>query len=125
MIKLTKRSIKSSRDLQLHYYPAITYSGTITRDKLCEQISERTTFTHADVLTALCAFEEAIAEKLQNGGAVKLGSLGTFRTTLRSREGMDNKDDVSAKNIRTLHVVFQPSDTLNKRLQEQAQYTMV
>ncbi len=124
MIKLTKRSIKSSQDQKWYYYPAITYSGTITRDKLCERISERTTFTHADVLTALYAFEEAIAEKLQSGGAVKLGSLGTFRTTLRSSGGVDDKDDVSAKNIRSLHVVFQPSDTLNKRLQEQAEYAM-
>ena len=81
MIKLVTRSIKNSRDQKWRYYPAISYSGTITRDKLCERISESTTFTHADVLTALCAFEEAIAEKLQSGGMVKLGSLGTFRTT--------------------------------------------
>lgn len=124
MIKLVTRSIKNSRDHLLHYYPAISYSGTITRDKLCERISEATTFTHADVLTALCAFEEAIAEKLQSGGMVKLGSLGAFRTTLRSNGGEDDKDSVSAKNIRSLHVAFLPSNTLNKQLQEQAQYTM-
>ena len=96
MIKLVTRSIKNSRDQKWRYFPAISYSGTITRDKLCERISESTTFTHADVLTALCAFEEAIAEKLQSGGMVKLGSLGTFRTTLRSKGGEVSKDDVSA-----------------------------
>ena len=108
MIKLVTRSIKNSRDQKWRYYPAISYSGTITRDKLCERISESTTFTHADVLTALCAFEEAIAEKLQSGGMVKLGSLGSFRTTLRSSGGEVNKDDVSAKHIRSLHVAFLP-----------------
>ena len=123
MIKLVTRSIKNSRDQKWRYFPAISYSGTITRDKLCERISESTTFT-SDVLTALCAFEEAIAEKLQSGGMVKLGSLGTFRTTLRSKGGEVNKDDVSAKHIRSLHVAFLPSSTLNKQLQEQAQYAM-
>ena len=72
MIKLVTRSIKNSRDQKWRYFPAISYSGTITRDKLCERISESTTFTHADVLTALCAFEEAIAEKLRRYGKARL-----------------------------------------------------
>lgn len=47
-----------------------------------------------------------------------------IRTTLRSKGGEISKDDVSAKNIRSLHVAFLPSSTLNKQLQEQAQYAM-
>lgn len=124
MIKLATRSIKNIKSQSVKYYPAVTYSGTIDRAAICEQISSKTTFTQADVLSTLCALEEIIAQKLQNGGTVRLGSLGSFRTSLRATEGEESRDKVGAKNIKGLHPIFTPSAALNTRLQDNAQYTM-
>lgn len=124
MIKLAIRTIKDTRHQKTKYYPAATYSGTIGREAICEQISGRTTFAQADVLSTLCALEEIIAQKLQNGGIVRLGSLGSFRTSLRATEGVDEKEAVTTKNIKSVHVVFTPSASLNTRLQDNVQYSL-
>lgn len=125
MIKLAIRSIKDHKEQKIKYYPAATYSGTIERDAICEQISSKTTFTQADVLSTLCALEEVIAQKLQNGGIVRLGSLGSFRTSLRATEGEDVREKVDAKHIKSAHLIFTPASSLNKQLQDEVQYAMM
>lgn len=125
MIKLKKRSIKSVKEQRLYYYPAVVYTGTVTRNQLCKLISEKTTVTRADVLCAIVALEEYIAEKLANSGCVRLGDLGTFSTTIRAYEGCDDKAHISAKNIKTVRVAFRPSTELKQDLQDEVQYKMV
>lgn len=124
MIRLVKRSIKSLKDQKVKYYPAVSYSGTIDSDAICEQISAKSTFTHADVLSTMCALEDLIAQKLQNGCIVRLGLLGSFRTSLRATEGMATKEEVDAKKIKRVHMIFSPSSQLNKEIQAEAQYEM-
>lgn len=122
MITLVRRSIKNTNDQKVKYYPAIAYSGTISRDALIEQISSHTTFTPGDILSTLTALEELIAQKLQNGGSVRLGSFGSFRTSIRANGGEANKEDVTADHIKALHCIFSPSKTLNDNLKSKAKY---
>lgn len=125
MIKLKVRSMKNIREQKVYYYPAVVHTGTITRNQLCKLISEKTTVTRADVLCAIVALEEYIAEKLANSGRVKLGDLGTFSTSIRSTEGVDEKEQVSANHIKTVRVRFRPSAEMKQDLQDEAQFQMV
>lgn len=125
MIKLKVRSLKNVKTQTVHYYPAVVHTGTVTRNQLCKLISEKTTVTRADVLCAIVALEEYIAEKLANSGRVKLGDLGTFSTTIRATEGVEEKDKVSANHIRTVRVRFRPSAEMKQDLQDEVQFQMV
>ena len=122
MINLVCRSIKNINDQKVKYYPAVAYSGTISRDALIEQISSHTTFTPGDILSTLTALEELVAQKLQNGGSVRLGSFGSFRTSIRAAGGEADKENVTADHIKGLHCIFSPSKVLNDNLQTKAQY---
>lgn len=125
MINLKTRSIKNQQTGQSNFYPAVSYAGTIGRDELCELITSKTTFTPADVKSTLCVLEEVIANHLRNGGSVRLGALGSFRTTIKSNEGKANKDEVKAIQIKAVRTVFTPSATLKSDLSHEARFNLL
>lgn len=120
MIKCVIRSIKNNTDQKVKFYPAVVYTGTVTQTQLTDLISAKTTVTRADVVCVLAALEEAIAEKLANSQAVRLGDVGSFVTSIRSVGGEANKDSVKADHIRTVRALFHPSATMKRRLKEEA-----
>lgn len=120
MIKCVIRSIKNKLDQKVKFYPAVVYTGTVTQTQLTDLISAKTTVTRADVVCVLAALEEAIAEKLANSQAVRLGDVGSFVTSIRSVGGEADKDSVKADHIRTVRALFHPSATMKRRLNEEA-----
>ena len=120
MIKCVIRSIKNNLDQKVKFYPAVVYTGTVTQTQLTDLISAKTTVTRADVVCVLAALEEAIAEKLANSQAVRLGDVGSFVTSIRSVGGEADKDSVKADHIRTVRALFHPSATMKRRLNEEA-----
>ena len=120
MIKCVIRSIKNKLDQKVKFYPAVVYTGTVTQTQLTDLISAKTTVTRADVVCVLAALEEAIAEKLANSQAVRLGDVGSFVTSIRSAGGEADKDSVKADHIRTVRALFHPSATMKRRLNEEA-----
>lgn len=120
MIKCVIRSVKNQTDQKMKFYPAVVYTGTVTQTQLTDLISAKTTVTRADVVCVLAALEEAIAEKLANSQAVRLGDVGSFVTSIRSVGGEADKDSVKADHIRTVRALFHPSATMKRRLNEEA-----
>lgn len=120
MIKCVIRSIKNKTDQKVMFYPAVVYTGTVTQTQLTDLISAKTTVTRADVVCVLAALEEAIAEKLANSQAVRLGDVGSFVTSIRSVGGEADKTAIEAKHIRTVRALFHPSATMKRRLNEEA-----
>lgn len=120
MIKCVIRSVKNQTDQKMKFYPAVVYTGTVTQTQLTDLISAKTTVTRADVVCVLAALEEAIAEKLANSQAVRLGDVGSFVTSIRSVGGEADKDSVKADHIRTVRALFHPSVTMKRRLNEEA-----
>ena len=119
MIKCVIRSVKNQTDQKMKFYPAVVYTGTVTQTQLTDLISAKTTVTRADVVCVLAALEEAIAEKLANSQAVRLGDVGSFVTSIRSVGGEANKDSVKADHIRTVRALFSPlgydEETIKRR----------
>lgn len=107
-------------DQKVKFYPAVVYTGTVTQTQLTDLISAKTTVTRADVVCVLAALEEAIAEKLANSQAVRLGDVGSFVTSIRSNGGETDKTAIEAKHIRTVRALFHPSVTMKRRLNEEA-----
>ena len=122
MIKCVIRSIKNQKNQTVKFYPAVVYTGTVTQNQLTDLISAKTTVTRADVVCVLAALEEAIAEKLANSQAVRLGDVGSFVTSIRSTGGETDKDSVKADRIKTVRALFHPSVTMKRRLKEEASF---
>lgn len=120
MIKCVIRSIKNKLDQKTKFYPAVVYTGTVTQTQLTDLISAKTTVTRADVVCVLAALEEAIAEKLANSQAVRLGDVGSFVTSIRSNGGETDKTAIEAKHIKRVRALFHPSVTMKRRLNEEA-----
>lgn len=56
------------------------------------------------VISDMC---ECLVEQLLNGNKIKLGELGDFSVSLRSK-GTDSMEDFTAKNIKAVNIVFTP-----------------
>jgi len=53
------------------------------------------------------AFLQVVPEKLAEGNIVELGDCGTFRVSVSS-DGQENAEDVTARHITDVRVIFTP-----------------
>ena len=87
----------------------------IKLDALAEEISGKCTVTVHDIKAVISALEESIYQHLRNGESVRLGDLGSFRTTLSS-SGTVTEEEFSPENLRGLLVRFTPSSKMRFEL---------
>lgn len=99
------------------YYPALTDRELVDLNEVCERISERSTFSRADVGGVVYAFIELIPELLLAGNNVKLDGFGTF-SLHASGNGKDNPEKVSAKDITKLKMTFLPDKRIKRELEK-------
>ena len=99
------------------FFASPIWSTVITIRAFAQEISKSCTLTATDVVAVLEAFLQLLPLFLKNGHAVRLGDFGIFRLSFSSM-GQETKDDVSAKDISNVRVLFRPSVQLKKELQE-------
>ncbi|MBR1732943.1 MAG: HU family DNA-binding protein [Alloprevotella sp.] len=85
MFRYIIRAIKSPKDKSLSYYAQAAKQDPVSLDKLADRIEKRSTVSKADVKAVLNALEYEIKECLAEGQTVRLGDLGTFYTSIRSK----------------------------------------
>ena len=90
------------------WYPRAVITETIDTDKLAEIMQRNCTVKKADILAVISELIETMADQLQNSKRVKLNGFGAFKIGITG-EGADKAADFSvSKNIKGLHVLFQP-----------------
>lgn len=114
---LTYRTIsrKSPKDQSLKYYPMLVSPKPIFSDQIISRIERRCTLASADVKAVTDAIEVELMDNLAEGKSVRLGDLGTFRLTLRTK-GSATPEEVTADKIVGSHIVFTPSPKLRRAL---------
>ena len=100
------------------YYATPIWSGMCGIDELAEEISLATTLTPADVKACIACFMQSIPKHLMAGQAVNCEGFGIFRLSFSVKEGHEKKEDVTAKDIEILRVLFRPCPKLKKQLEE-------
>ena len=71
-------------------------------------IQRNCTLKKADIVAVISELIETMADQLQDSKRVKLNGFGSFKIGIRG-EGADSAADFStSKNIKGLHVLFQP-----------------
>ncbi len=95
-------------------YPRIVNKGTITTERLINDISQASSFTPGDIVGLLTAFEERISYYLSEGHHVQLGNLGHFSAGLTARPVTDKKE-IHSQTIFFGKVHFRVSPGFRKR----------
>ncbi|MCQ2205806.1 MAG: HU family DNA-binding protein [Bacteroidaceae bacterium] len=115
MIKYNLMEGKNPRTEEPMFYAMAAPVTTIKLEGLAEEISQECTVTAHDIRAVISAMEEKIITHLQNGQSIRLGLLGSFCPTIRSRssrtpEGFNNG------NITGIGATFRPSSTMKYKL---------
>lgn len=116
MLHYKIRAIKNAKEQKTKYYPAVTNLRVMKFKDIIERIVERTHLTSPDVAGGAQALSSALVLYLQQGRRVKLGELGSFYLGVRATEGVDEKDKVSAKNIKNVRCRYLASSEMKKAL---------
>ena len=114
---ILQRANPLNRTEAKRFYASPIWSTAVTIRTFAQEISKSCTLTATDVVAVLEAFLQLLPLFLKNGHAVRLGDFGIFRLSF-SAIGQDFKDDVSAKDISNVRVLFRPGVQLKKELTE-------
>lgn len=117
MLHYKIRAIKNVKEQKMKYYPAVANLRVMKFKDIIERIVERTHLTSPDVTGGAQALSSALVNYLQQGRRVKLGELGSFYLGVRATEGADEKDKVSAKNIKNVRCHYLASSEMKKALE--------
>ena len=80
----------------------------VVTDMLATIMQRNCTLKKADIVAVISELIETMADQLQDSKRVKLNGFGAFKIGIRG-EGSDSAADSStSKNIKGLHVLFQP-----------------
>ena len=91
-----------------YYVLRNTSCDPVDLEALYDLMAEESTVTRHDVKAVVSALQRWIIYYLKEGYSVRLGDLGSFRTTL-SGSGTEEADELSDDNIEYVRVQFTPS----------------
>ncbi len=97
------------------YFPMVTKRGLIDARGLAELISERTSFSTADVIGVIESLIHIVPEMLKNGNNVKLDGFGTFSMHV-SAVGQELPEKVTKRDITNVKMAFLPSKIVKEKL---------
>ena len=90
------------------WYPRAVITQTVDTEMLATIMQRNCTLKKADIVAVISELIETMADQLQDSKRVKLNGFGSFKIGIRG-EGADSAADFSiSKNIKGLHVLFQP-----------------
>ncbi len=111
MLKYNVISRKNPQTNEVKYYGQLEAATPVKLATLTDVISRQSTVTVHDVKAVLSALEEHLITFLCNGSSVRLGDLGSFHLTMKSK-GALTKEDFSSGNIKRVCVRFTPSSNM-------------
>ena len=99
-------------------YPKLVAYGTKDLKDILKHASMHTGLNAATVQGVVTFLEDVLAEYLASGYNVKLGNIGTFTASLKSRK-VTSKEEIRAKSISFDNVRFKATKELKKNIGQQ------
>lgn len=100
---------------ELRYFGRVKASGETSFNKICGNLSYRSTVTKGDLLASLEGFIYAMTSELEFGRIVRLGDFGHFQLGMSSK-GTLNRKDFNKSKIKGARIIFRPSKELQEML---------
>jgi predicted histone-like DNA-binding protein len=90
-------------------------SDTLGVDKLAEEIQNRCTVTHPDIVAVISALVDAMREGLQEGKRIYIDRFGTFKVGIHCTGAKTAKEFTVVSNVKRLHVLYSPITTIDNK----------
>ncbi len=105
--KATKVNNNMKPEEKPRYYAKAVTKGTVTLNRIIEDMCEESTLSKADVVAVVAGLSKHLLKNLQEGYTVKIDSLGTFSTSVKSST-VDNPEDVHSKDVSFSKINYLP-----------------
>jgi predicted histone-like DNA-binding protein len=116
-IKLKKVLKKNPQDLtQAKWYLSPEQAGRVGLPEIAREIEGRSALSLGDVQSVLSNLVEILPIFLKLGQSVNLEGFGTFRMSVSS-EGMVNAEELNARHVKGVKLLFLPSAELKRNLE--------
>lgn len=115
-LKPVQRRNPADEDAPMKWYPVQSTTKLVDETEVAELIADETTLNPMEAQMAIRQLRKVVQRLLLDGKSVKLGNWGTFNVTLNT-EGADTKDALTARNVKTVNINFQPGTELKAAMQ--------
>lgn len=99
------------------WYPVQSTVRQVDESEVAMEIADETTLNASEALMAIRQLRKIMQRHLLNSESVQLGDRGSFYTTL-STIGAVKREDLTARNIKAVNIVFQPGSELKSAMQK-------
>ena len=97
------------------WYANAVLDEELTIDDLVKKIEKFSSFSEPDIRGIIVSLENVIKEEITNGKIIRLDVLGSFYPSL-STEGVDNEEDFTAANIKSVKTIYRPGKRILEAL---------
>ena len=111
--KVVEKKKPGTQDFK--YYGQIATVKPMGIRELCKKVAHATTATPSDVKAVIDAMEYEIIEAIKDGKSVRLGTLGSFRPTIKS-EGAESAATWATNMIKSVNVRFTAGSGMKSEL---------
>lgn len=105
--KATKVNNNMKPEDEPRYYAKAVTKGTVTLNRIIDAICSECTLSKADIVAVVAGLSKHLIENLQEGYTVKIDSLGTFSTSVKSPT-VGTPDEVRPKDVSFSKINYLP-----------------
>lgn len=98
------------------WYVTQVTSAQVDETQVAMDLAEETTLNPSEAMMAIRQLRKILLRRLLSGESVKLGNWGSFSVTITS-SGAETKELVTAHNIKSVNLNFQPDEAFKNDLQ--------
>lgn len=101
----------------MKWYPVQNTVKMVDETEVAELIADETTLNPMEAQMAIRQLRKIVQRLLPDGKSVKPGNRGSFNVSLNT-EGAATKDALTARNVKSVNINFQPGDELKAAMQK-------
>lgn len=117
LVKPVQRVNPQDVTAEKKWYPVQSTVRQVDESEVAMEIADETTLNASEALMAIRQLRKIMQRHLLNSESVQLGDWGSFYTTL-STTGVAKREDLTARNIKGVNIVFQPGSELKAAMQK-------
>lgn len=117
LVKPVQRVNPIDEDAPKKWYVTQVTTAQVDETQVAMDLADETTLNPSEAMMAIRQLRKILLRRLLGGESVKLGNWGSFSVTLSST-GAETKEDVTARNIKSVNLNFQPDEAFKTDLQK-------
>ena len=109
LVKPVQRINPLDKEAPKKWYVTQVTTAQADETEVAMELADETTLNPSEAMMAIRQLRKILLRRLLGGESVKLGNWGSFSVTLSSL-GVPTKEEVNAKNIKSVNLNFQPDE---------------